>query len=321
MQLWLNPTGEVSLREQIITQIVLAILCRELAPGDRLPSTRELARRFQIHANTPSRAYRQLERDGWLEFRHGSGVFVRDTRVAPVPFALEQTEQAGLDIQIDQFLAELLRKASLIGASPLMVRERLHRWLAKAPPSRWLLVEPDPELRQILVFEMSQVLRMPVSACTPGDILAQEAVAQAIPVARPSKAEEVRKLLPPQTELTILDIRPIIPAMNKYLPQAGEGLIGIASRWPDFLRIAHTMIVAAGVAPESLVIRDAARPGWKRGLEQCFAVICDAAIKQHLPEVRHRIAYQLLDDQSLTKLSQIEASIGNLSPDAPPDPS
>ncbi|MGB6723428.1 MAG: GntR family transcriptional regulator, partial [Terracidiphilus sp.] len=80
MQLWLNRTGEVSLREQLITQIVLGILSREMPPGDRLPSTRELARRFQIHPNTASAAYRQLEREGWLEFRHGSGVFVRSTR-------------------------------------------------------------------------------------------------------------------------------------------------------------------------------------------------------------------------------------------------
>jgi len=61
MRLWLNHTGEVSLREQLTTQIILAILSRELPPGHRLPSTRELARRFQIHSNTASAAYRQLE--------------------------------------------------------------------------------------------------------------------------------------------------------------------------------------------------------------------------------------------------------------------
>ncbi len=33
MRLWLNRTGEVSLREQLITQVVLGILCHELAPG------------------------------------------------------------------------------------------------------------------------------------------------------------------------------------------------------------------------------------------------------------------------------------------------
>src|ERR1700691_1549231 len=77
MRLWLKKTGEVSLREQLITQVTLAILCKELLPGQRLPSTRDLARRFTIHANTASAAYRELERQGWLEFRHGSGVYVR----------------------------------------------------------------------------------------------------------------------------------------------------------------------------------------------------------------------------------------------------
>jgi GntR family transcriptional regulator len=325
MQLWLNRTGEVSLREQMITQIVLAILCRELAPGDRLPSTRELARRFQIHANTSSRAYRQLERDGWLEFRHGSGVFVRESRAsASLAATGPSANDSGLNGQIDQLLTEMLRKASDLRASSAQVRERLHRWLAQAPPSRWLIVEPDSELRQILVFEMQQALRLPVSACAPENFLTQEATAEAmagsIPVARPSKAESVRKLLPAGTALTTLEIRPVTQALKKYLPQAGEGLIGIASRWPDFLRIAHTMIVAAGVAPESLLIRDAARPGWKRGLDQCFAIICDAAIQQHLPEVRHRIAFRLLDEQSLANLRQIEASISDSSPEATPDP-
>ena len=315
MQLWLNSTGEVSLREQMITQIVLAILCRELAPGDRLPSTRELARRFQIHANTASRAYRQLERDGWLEFRHGSGVFVRESHAQTAPSAVNPSQhESDLNAQIDQILAELLRKAGDLGASCSLVREHLRRWLAKAPPSRWLIVEPDPELRQILVFEMQQALRLPVSACGPEDLddfLTQEAIVGAIPVARPSKAEAVRKLLPSQTELTILEIRPIPPAIRKYLPQAGEGLIGIASRWPDFLRIANTMMVAAGVAPESLVVRDATRTGWKRGLDQCFAIVCDAAVKHHLPEVRHRIAFHLLDEPSLTHLRQIETNLGD----------
>jgi DNA-binding transcriptional regulator YhcF (GntR family) len=318
MQLWLNRTGEVSLREQMITQIVLAILCRELAAGDRLPSTRELARRFQIHANTTSRAYRQLERDGWLEFRHGSGVFVRESHSQTPPSAAGSIQnEPGLNGQIDQLLAELLRKASDLGASSSLVRERIGRWLAQAPPSRWLIVEPDPELRQILVFEMQQALHLPVSGCGPEDLddfLTQEAIASAIPVARPSKAEAVRKLLPAQAELTILEIRPIPPAIRKYLPQAGEGLIGIASRWPDFLRIAHTMMVAAGVAPESLVVRDATRTGWKRGLEHCFAIVSDSAIKQHLPEVRHRIAFNLLDEPSLAHLRQIEASLGDTAP-------
>src|ERR1700721_1527172 len=102
MRFWLNRTGEVSLRQQLTTQIVLGILCRDLKAGERLPSTRELARRFGIHANTASAAYRELEREGWLEFRHGSGVYVRARR-PEVPRSPEMT--------LDTLLGELVTKA------------------------------------------------------------------------------------------------------------------------------------------------------------------------------------------------------------------
>ena len=51
--------------------------------------------------------------------------------------------------------------------------------------------------------------------------------------------------------------------------------MGIASRWPEFLRIAQTLLVAAGLAPESLLVRDfLSKPGWQRGLE-ATAAVCD----------------------------------------------
>jgi GntR family transcriptional regulator len=43
----------------------LAILSGDLEPGEHLPSTRELARRFRVHPNTISAGYRQLVREGW----------------------------------------------------------------------------------------------------------------------------------------------------------------------------------------------------------------------------------------------------------------
>src|SRR6516162_3100320 len=77
MQFWFARAGEVSIREQLVMQVILGILSDDLSPGQRLPSTRELARRFHLHPNTISAGYRQLERDKWVEFRHGSGVYVR----------------------------------------------------------------------------------------------------------------------------------------------------------------------------------------------------------------------------------------------------
>jgi DNA-binding transcriptional regulator YhcF (GntR family) len=67
MQFWFARRSEVLIREQLVTQVVLGILSDDLAPGERLPSTRELARRFDVHPNTVSAGYRQLEREsaGW----------------------------------------------------------------------------------------------------------------------------------------------------------------------------------------------------------------------------------------------------------------
>ena len=60
MRFWFEHSSSVSLREQVVAQITLGILSGDLAPGERLPSIRELSRRFDLHANTVSAGYRQL---------------------------------------------------------------------------------------------------------------------------------------------------------------------------------------------------------------------------------------------------------------------
>ncbi len=78
MRLWLSKNSAASLREQLGTQLTLGVISGDLKPGEKLPSVRELARRYAIHSNTVSAAYRDVEARGWLEVRKGSGVYVRD---------------------------------------------------------------------------------------------------------------------------------------------------------------------------------------------------------------------------------------------------
>src|SRR5215475_10336621 len=82
LRLWFSPASEVPIYRQLFTQIVMAILSGDLKPGERLPSTRELARRFSIHPNTVSAGYRQLTEEGWAEYRHGSGVYIQSEIVS-----------------------------------------------------------------------------------------------------------------------------------------------------------------------------------------------------------------------------------------------
>ncbi|MGA2350497.1 MAG: GntR family transcriptional regulator [Terracidiphilus sp.] len=305
MRLWLNRTGEVSLREQLVTQVTLGILCQELVPGQRLPSTRELARRFDIHANTASAAYQQLEQEGWLEFRHGSGVYVRASRPA-APLSPELATEFALD----ELIGELMAKARKLGAPESLVRDRLRRWLALTPPSRWLVIEPDAELRRILIYEMGQALALPVDGCAPEECAEPGRLDGSMLVTVPSKAAMVRTLLPAGAELTVLQVHPVsaelLAHLQRYMPAKTGVLVGIASRWKEFLRIAQTMLIAAGLAPESLLVRDATMPNWKRGLDAATAVVCDAVTALELPAGVFPLRFSLLDAQTLDRLRQQE---------------
>src|SRR5271165_1212230 len=126
MQLWFNRASEVSIREQLVTQVILGILSGDLAPGQRLPSTRELARRFKLHPNTASAGYRQLESEGWLESRRGSGVFVRTGARAGVRTEKDKAgAQPSGNHSLDQLISDFFTTARSLGIPLTTVRARL----------------------------------------------------------------------------------------------------------------------------------------------------------------------------------------------------
>ena len=65
---------------QIGDQVRLAVATGILAPGDPLPSVRNLADRLVINANTVAKAYAELVRDGALESQQGLGFFVANKK-------------------------------------------------------------------------------------------------------------------------------------------------------------------------------------------------------------------------------------------------
>ena len=117
-----NPGSAVPVYLQLIEQVKHAIDVGALVPGDQLPPIRQAAEELVINPNTVAKAYRELEHDGIIELRHGSGAFVSENGQAgrvgrvrtaqPVlQAALERLTAAGLtpDEIRRLFEAELLR--------------------------------------------------------------------------------------------------------------------------------------------------------------------------------------------------------------------
>jgi len=299
MRLWLVRSSEVPIREQLRTQIILGVLSGDLRKGERLPSTRELALRFNVHANTVSAAYRELEDEGWLEARRGSGVFVR------VP------GKKGLspELALDQQIANLFQTARSRGISAAMVRVRLRQWAALQPPDHFLLIEPDPELRGIVAHEIGAAVKFPLETAGE-DVCAEQAKLEgAIVLVMPSKYERIRQACPAQIECIALQVRSVPTSLLPWKSKGRDSLIAVVSRWPQFLDAARTMLVAAGYAPEQLMVRDRREPEWQDGLRESAAVVCDALTAQALLRKCRAITFPVLADDTLKHLQSVAKSL------------
>jgi len=109
VQLHVNPGDDLPLYRQIFHQVTDAIAAGRLAPGQRLPSHRELATQLIIAPLTVKKAYDELESAGLIQTQRGRGTFVCAT--LPIPDATasrERLREAG---------QRLLSQATLSGLS------------------------------------------------------------------------------------------------------------------------------------------------------------------------------------------------------------
>jgi len=77
----LNPSSGTPLYLQLLEHLKHSIETGAIRAGEQLPSVRKMAEDLVINPNTVVRAYRDLERDGIVVLKHGSGVFVRGSVV------------------------------------------------------------------------------------------------------------------------------------------------------------------------------------------------------------------------------------------------
>ena len=72
----LSLQGGVAICDQIRTQIRDCVVSGELLPGEQLPTVRAMAVELSVNPAAVSKAYQELEREGFLTSEEGSGTFV-----------------------------------------------------------------------------------------------------------------------------------------------------------------------------------------------------------------------------------------------------
>ena len=76
----LDLRGNKSIYEQIIDKFKELIMRGTMKQGDKMPSVRELSRTLGVNPNTIQKAYRGLERQGYIYTAGGGGAFVADKK-------------------------------------------------------------------------------------------------------------------------------------------------------------------------------------------------------------------------------------------------
>ena len=298
MRLWLSKNSDVPIREQLVAQIILGITSADLKPGQRLPSTRELARRFRIHANTVVAAYRELEERDWISLQQGSGAYVREKT------AKQETPEVG-KLALDQLTTAFLQQARGRGFSMQDIKANVQFWLKLQPPDHILVVDSDVALRAILMAEIAAATSWQVKGASVAECESAKNLAGALPVALYSRADFVRTALPENTPCHLLHLNSVPAAMQGREKPATDALIAVVSGWPDFLRWAHAILVAVGIEDTALNLRVTSERGWQRGLHECAFVIADVLTAKQLPAALDVRVFRLIAESSLAELRDL----------------
>ena len=80
MDLRINFSSGVPIYLQLMEQIKHAVETGAIRGGEQLPTIRKIAEELAMNPNTAAKAYRELEVEGVIEVRHGSGAYVAEPK-------------------------------------------------------------------------------------------------------------------------------------------------------------------------------------------------------------------------------------------------
>jgi len=292
MRFWITKNSEVPVHEQLVRQVMLAILSEELPAGEKLPSTRALARRYRIHPNTVSAAWHDLLDKGWLELRRGSGLYVRP---------LVPADPGSGDL--DALLAETLRAARGLGHTAEDVLHRLEQLTLPRSYTSIAVIEPEAGMREILRAEIGEHIAVrTIEAAVVSIVALPEGCLAAALAARSST---VRERLPRGIPFLPLRLRSVRESLEGETRPAPNDIILIVSGSADFRHWARITLIAVGLDPECLCELDTAIAAWQERTGAGALVVTDIVAARGLPAGSPARVFRVIADSCIAELKQL----------------
>jgi len=291
VKIWIAKDSEISVREQLIAQIRLGIAAGDFGVGEKLPSTREIARRCGVHANTVGTVYRKLVEQQHLEFRKGSGFYVAHTTGTRIEGSR----------RLDELINSFLEASRGLGFSESEVIKRMTEDRGSKSTDSVMLIEPNEALRDILIHELS-------AASIPVAVIDVEALAEGrlpgtpLVTAMSNEKPKIEEHLKAGQKCVYLHGRSVAAAMSEEERPSKNKIIAIVSGWEGFLTFARIMLLAAKIDPGNLVVRSTLSEDWERATRFASLIICDSLTAERLDGRTGVRTFRIVSEQSLTEL-------------------
>jgi DNA-binding transcriptional regulator YhcF (GntR family) len=290
VNIWLTKNSEVPLHDQLTLQVTLGIAGGDLQVGDRLPSTAEISRRFGIHANTVSAAYRKLVDEKMLEFRKGSGYYVRDSA----------SEIADREARASGLITALFDDLHRLGFDDRSIVERLRRIQRTDSRKRITLFEPNNDLRNILDFELREAGFAITSI--PTEMLAESQRDTGLLVAMFDERPRIEARSTGMGKCVYLRGRSVAASLAAHSRPSTSEVIAVVSAWDGFLSMAKVMLLAAKIEPGNVIVRSTQTDGWHAAVASASMLICDALTASLLPQNNSLRVFRLIADATFDEI-------------------
>ncbi|MBP2550787.1 DNA-binding transcriptional regulator YhcF (GntR family) [Neorhizobium galegae] len=240
MQLTIDRTLPVPLRSQLHGLIEYGISCGELAPGETLPSVRELAETLGVAPMTVAQVYADLKAAGLVETRPGAGTFVSERQQRPAPPVGELSMLYGkIDALIEQSRKLGMRSADLMA----LIGGRVSQGSARDGRRRILMVglfrDATESYARFIADHLGPdaiVEPATVSALENDPALRARAGTADLVVTFVNKQQQVEALLP-DTRVVAIRFTPSQDTRQALAALDSLARIAAVSRFPEFLPI------------------------------------------------------------------------------------
>jgi GntR family transcriptional regulator len=303
MDLRINAKSHVPVHVQLEGQIKHLILTGGFGVGSRLPSIRAMAGFLRVNRNTVARVFSDLEREGYVESRRGSGVYVLEPPVeAEDAMRQEVLERvmdlaAAHDVPVEDLAYALLARA---GTKP---REKTRILFVEC--TRAELEQFSDELEEQLPVEVEGVLIEDL----PERLSGVEDPPWRLAVTTFFHIHEVQELVEPRgMEAVALLAEATLESLQRLMELPSETPVGVVGWGRTCMRNHSRSIEGAGLDHLDFIEVDADE-GLDRvmaTLDKVQAVVCASVTARRLRELGVPEGLEIIEEDRILDQGGIE---------------